>query len=565
MHRRVSDRSAVCELCEAHGERVPGVVLVEGHVALDILNDPNDFYTGQELREAGQQHLDLTGEAWLVIERDPRVRSMPIGLWVVRPDRMRPVPSPTRFIAGYEYVTPDGETVPLALDDVIFIRMPNPLDPYRGMGPVQALLADLDSVRYSAEWNRNFFVNSAEPGGIIEAPRQLSDREFNDFITRWREQHQGVAQAHRVALLENMKWVERKYTMRDMQFAELRGVSREVIREAFALHKHKLGLSDDVNRANAEAADADFQAGLIVPRLKRWRGKLNQRFLPLFGETARDLELAFCSPVPEDRDAANAERTSKATAVKTYIEAKVPLRYALEQAGLPELSDEDLAEIEAEREREEQRREEQRRLQQERFVRPAPGEPAPGREPDGESIEDRITRLLDERERAGRALADWLAPERPPVASLPRNAKDLDPDELPDISHVQEAWERALAALLADWADVTAEQIDRLVDAVRDAISAGDIERLAALPADSERGAVVLAGAMESLARSAAEQVVDEAREQGVEMEPGVLAAGAMTAPASVTASLLAIELAVSAGRQALRLVTPAATPDDVA
>jgi HK97 family phage portal protein len=234
---------------------------------------------------------------------------------------MTPVPDRDNFLAGWVYSGPDGEQIPLPRADVIQIRMPNPLDPYRGMGPVQALLADLDSIKYSAEWNRNFFLNSAEPGGIIEVDRRLSDDEFDEMTERWREQHQGVAQAHRVAVLEQAKWVDRKFTQRDMQFAELRNVSRDVIREAFGFPKFMAGLVDDVNRANAEASKAMYAEELTVPRAERWKGALNNDFLPQFGTTSTGLEFDYDSPVPANSEANNAERLSKATAAKTYVDA----------------------------------------------------------------------------------------------------------------------------------------------------------------------------------------------------------------------------------------------------
>jgi phage portal protein BeeE len=105
---------------------------------------------------------------------------MPLEMWPVRPDRMRPVADPKKFCVGYEYVGPSGEVVPLGLDEVIFERRPNPLDPYRGLGPVQTILTDLDSSRFSREWNRQFFANSAEPGGILQVTKRLSDTEFNE-------------------------------------------------------------------------------------------------------------------------------------------------------------------------------------------------------------------------------------------------------------------------------------------------------------------------------------------------------------------------------------------------
>src|SRR3546814_9758483 len=52
-----------------------------------------------------------------------------------------------------------------------------------------------------------------------------------------------------------------------------------MIREAFLIHKHILGQSDDVNLANALAADEAFAERLVVPRLERFKGMLNNDFL----------------------------------------------------------------------------------------------------------------------------------------------------------------------------------------------------------------------------------------------------------------------------------------------
>jgi HK97 family phage portal protein len=262
-------------------------VEVTSHAALTIWNKPNPFFTRSEFVETFQQHLDLTGEGWWIVGRNPRMRSLPLELWPVRPDRMMPVPSTNGFLAGYVYLGPDGEQIPLQLDEVIQLRRPNPLDPYRGIGPVQSVLADIDSAKYSAEWNRNFFINSALPGGILQVDKRLSDNQWNEMVQRWREQHQGVAQAHRVAIVEQGQWIDATYSMRDMQFSELRGVQREIIREAFAFPKSELGTADDVNRANAEAGAVMLARGHTVPRLERIKGALNHDFLPLFGTATR--------------------------------------------------------------------------------------------------------------------------------------------------------------------------------------------------------------------------------------------------------------------------------------
>jgi len=309
---------------------------VTRHLALDIWTKANAFYPRQEFVETSQQHLDLTGEAWWVVARDSRA-TIPMELWPVRPDRMEPVPHPTEFLSGYLYTGPDGEKVPLGLDEVIQLKMPNPLDPYRGMGPVQSLLTDLDSAKYSSEWNRNFFLNSAEPGGVIEVEKRLSDDEFDEMSTRWNEQHRGVSRAHRVAILEQGKWVDRKFSMRDMQFTELRRVNRDTILEAFGMHRAMLGIVEDVNRANAEAGEVVFARWKIVPRLERIKGALNNDFLPLFGSTGQGLEFDYDNPVPDDREADNAERTSRASAAKTLIDAGFDPDDVASAMGLPQM------------------------------------------------------------------------------------------------------------------------------------------------------------------------------------------------------------------------------------
>lgn len=331
MHRIAASgqrAGAVCEECEE-----AGVTLVEVHPALEVLNKPNDFFTWSLLAETFEQHVDLVGEGWLVVVW---LAGRPIELWPVRPDRMAPVRDPQKYISGYVYRSPDGQMLPLRLDEVLTVRTPAPWDPYRGAGAVQTLFNNLWGAKYAAEWNRRFFENSAIPGGIVEMPVSLSDTEWTEFQQRWAESHRGVRNAHTVAMLEyGAKWVDTKYTQKDMEFSELRRVNREEIREAFAMHGHILGLSQDINRANADAATADFGRRQQIPRLDRIKDMLNGPYLRMFGAMGKGYEFVYTNPVPEDHEAANAERTSKATTYKTLRDAGVDPEDAARISGLP--------------------------------------------------------------------------------------------------------------------------------------------------------------------------------------------------------------------------------------
>lgn len=303
------------------------------HPFLTVWDTPNSFYTGRSFRETCQQHLDLVGETIFVLYK---VGGLVIEMWPVRPDRMTPIPSPTKFMTGWIYTGPDGEEVPLALDQVIQIKYPNPSDPYRGMGPVQSVLHDIDAAKYSAEWNRNFFINGAKPGGIIEVDYRMSDEEFGIFLRRWRQQHQGVANAHRVAVLENATWKDTNFSMSDMQFVELRNLPRELIREAFAFPKPMLGTVDDVNRANSDAAKEIMAENITDPRLARWKDTVNFKLLPMFSN-GKMLELDYDNPVPINREAEDRQRTSQSSSAKNLVLAGYDPNDVSEAMGLPKM------------------------------------------------------------------------------------------------------------------------------------------------------------------------------------------------------------------------------------
>jgi HK97 family phage portal protein len=282
---------------ERNGEREE----ITDHPLLDIWKNPNPFYSQSEFLEDSSNHFELTGEmAWVIVRG---LGGAIVELWPVRPDRIKPVPDKDDYISGYIYQV-GSEAVPLETDDVIFMRRPHPTVPYRGIGQVQTLLHDIGSEQLASAWQRNFFANSALPSGIIELDHNLSPMDFQRLVERWREQHQGVSNAHRVAILERGKWTERKFTQADMQFKEIRMLNRDLILGAYGFPTALLGISENVNKANADAAELMFARWLIRPRLIRIRDKMNQTLVSQFDS---NLFMDFTDPVPADKTSDLAE------------------------------------------------------------------------------------------------------------------------------------------------------------------------------------------------------------------------------------------------------------------
>lgn len=335
MHRkrqRSSVRTSQCELCGKEN-----VDLLEDHPALTRWNEPNDFLVGQEFREGYQQHVELTGEGyWIIDILDAGDFGGPMEMWYARPDRMLPIKSKQKFLAGWVYRSPEGELVPLEIRQVIPIKSPDPVDIYAGSAATASLLIDIRSSVRSALWTDKFFENSAMPGGIIEVPNIIEDPQFEKLLLRWREQHKGVTNAHRVAILEaGMQWKDRSFSPKDMILTDLRKFSNDQIRQAWGFPEFASGMLQNANRASSEASDAWYTQRLIVPRLDKTRDALNYRYLKLWGTTGRAVEFAYSDPVPPDAESVNAERDSKVNAWASLVNAGADPDDAARVVGLP--------------------------------------------------------------------------------------------------------------------------------------------------------------------------------------------------------------------------------------
>jgi HK97 family phage portal protein len=295
------------------------------HPVLDLLHFVNPYHTGMEMMEQTQTYIDLVGEAFWMIIKDRAGR--PSEMWVINPNKIKVVPHDTEYIAGYVYQNGQDQ-IPLETENIIHIKLPNPKNPYRGVSPVASIMSDVEAERFSSSYNRSFFQNSASPNGVISFDGTLTDAQYERLRYEWNNQHRGVNNAHKVAILEGgASWQGNQVSQRDMQFMGLRQMNRDVILGAFGMPLSILGISETVNRANAESSEFTFSRWVVRPRLQRIRAKLNEQFVPMFGN--EKLVLTFTDPVPQ-----NVER-NLSVADTGFKSGYVTRNEAREKLGLP--------------------------------------------------------------------------------------------------------------------------------------------------------------------------------------------------------------------------------------
>lgn len=103
------------------------------------------------------------------------------------------------------------------------------------------------------------------------------------------------------------------------------------------MHKVLLGVSDDVNRANAQTGEEVFVTWGVIPRLDRKKDMLNNALLPMFGSTGTQAEFDYVTPVPTNREQDALELRNKSIAVKDLVDSGYDPHDVLEMVGLPDM------------------------------------------------------------------------------------------------------------------------------------------------------------------------------------------------------------------------------------
>lgn len=287
---------------------------VEKHDIIDLINKVNPTMTKYDLLGATQAYLDLTGNAYWYLARDKEGQGAIQEIYILRPDKMTVIANKENplEVEGYIYRTDTRTQVPFNKNEILHFKNFNPLGnypyPHKGMGIVQASYFAIDTDNDARTWNSSFFKKSARPDGILyqEGEGAASPEEHKRLQDEWAETFQGAENSHKVAILSGgLKWQEVTRTQKDMDFLGQRTFSRDEILAMFRVPKSIIGITDDVNRANADASIYVFALRTIKPLMQRMVDTLNEFLIPEFGDEGYYLD--FVSPVPEDRAAKVAE------------------------------------------------------------------------------------------------------------------------------------------------------------------------------------------------------------------------------------------------------------------
>lgn len=274
--------------------------IVDNHPVLELLASVNDFMTFEELVKITQGYLELVGEAYWAKIRD--AGGNVVELWPLRPDKVEIIRSDEDFISGFIYKPRYDSKVIFETDDIIQFKEFDPTSPFRGVGAVMAVAYTGDSDLLAQKWNRNFFFNAAMPMMAILFKDTVHSDTIKRFSRSWEAKHRGADNAHKTAMLKGVEQIlsDIQPSHKDMDFLEMRKFNRDEILAIFGVPKTVVGLSDDVNRANAEATTNSWLEHEIRPKMRYLVGAMTEFLLRDYN--APGLYFDFVDPVPDNLD-----------------------------------------------------------------------------------------------------------------------------------------------------------------------------------------------------------------------------------------------------------------------
>ncbi len=275
---------------------------VADHPVKTLLTRPNDGQSGREFLESLYGFLMVAGNAYaeaVLLEGSPR------ELYVLRPDRMKIVPSRQGWPEAFDYSV-NGANVRLAREQVLHVKLFNPLDDYYGQSPLEAAQRALDTHNAAAAWNKSMLDNAARPSGALVftgGDGQLTQDQFDRLKRELDANYQGAANAGRPMVLEGgLDWKEMGYSPREMDFIAAKdGAAREVAL-AFGVPPMLLGIPGDNTFANYAEANRSFWRQTVVPLTGRVLEALAHWLEPHFGQVAIVPDLDQVEALAADRD-----------------------------------------------------------------------------------------------------------------------------------------------------------------------------------------------------------------------------------------------------------------------
>ena len=265
---------------------------VKNHPFVELVNNPNEFMTRQDLIELLFIFLESTGDAyWLFDDLSglgrPQGSTLKLSqireIWPLPSHQMKAIPDQENLIGGYEFRPgKSGKSERLSVPEVFHVRYPSPATLLYGQGSIRPITGDLAADAYAMSFEKFIMKNLAANIVFLKTESSFTADQREEYRRALANVFKGV----RIAFMENgLDFATPQIAAKDLPFLELDTRRQKRILGALGVPPLLVG-SEDAKYDNAEQQKAVFWENTMLPKVARIGSMLTKK-LHSFGEDKR--------------------------------------------------------------------------------------------------------------------------------------------------------------------------------------------------------------------------------------------------------------------------------------
>jgi HK97 family phage portal protein len=246
----------------------------------ELLKKPNPFSTRYLFWATMVGSLELSGELFVYLVRNNE-NQPPLAAIPLRSSRIKIVPDPKEYIAGYVYKI-GGMEIPFAPWEIFHVAYYNPVDDYRGQSPLQAGRNAMILELHSVNWAKDFFKSGTRAQGLLKIDGTIGREQFARIERQFNDKYTG--QQKTMILEQGMDFTQTSLAPKDADFSGLRGMNKSEILAVLGVPPLMvMDLSDSSILQNVEIQRKIFWEETLLPKMEMFMAEFNTELLPTFG------------------------------------------------------------------------------------------------------------------------------------------------------------------------------------------------------------------------------------------------------------------------------------------
>lgn len=273
------------------------------HPWVTLLRRPNTNRAALEVFRWLSISRDMSGASDFIVERN--AIGLPIALHEIFPvfGILRPQADGLGGIGGWIFDRADGKTIPLEADDVVRVRHPDPVSAYQTSSLMERLRYELDQITYGDIYDRDELKDGRRPPLMLTTSQSLTRDQLATARDLFKAAYQttGGGEVHGIPILGN----DLKPTGTSVSPELLQRIEQRKLTDTHVFWTTGLPqglLSDQANRANAEAAEQIFAKWTIQPEVDAICAQLTVELERIFKADPGVLEIEAPNVIPVDED-----------------------------------------------------------------------------------------------------------------------------------------------------------------------------------------------------------------------------------------------------------------------